>query len=84
MSTIFPQPSNEAQATSVSDEVAKVQWNDGVDAAKAALANSDKPIFLMDEMPGPGLEPDHMAMGWNSVWASEENSERWRKYQCQE
>ncbi|WP_157649197.1 hypothetical protein [Burkholderia ubonensis] len=51
-------------------------FNAGVAAAKAALAASDKPIFLRDEV-GPDLTTDAYAMGWNSVWAGEENRQRW-------
>ncbi|MFA0809490.1 hypothetical protein [Microbulbifer epialgicus] len=59
------------------DPEQKAKWDAGVAAAKQAMAESDRPIMLMDEMPGVGLEPDIEAMGWNSVWASEENSARW-------
>ena len=58
----------------------QAQWDAGVAAAKKAMAESDKPILMMDEVPGIGLEADITAMGWNSVWASEENSTRWKAF----
>lgn len=57
----------------------KSEWNRGVNAAKAALDASDKPIFMMDELPILSLEPSLEAMGWNSVWAGQENSSRIKK-----
>ena len=52
------------------------EFDAGVAAAKAALAASDKPIFLRDEV-APDLTTDAYAMGWNSVWAGDENRQRW-------
>jgi hypothetical protein len=48
----------------------------GVESAKAALAESDKPLLMTDELHDDELSTAN-AMGWNSVWASEENSRRW-------
>ncbi|MGN3967124.1 hypothetical protein ACS0ZG_28070 [Burkholderia gladioli] len=48
------------------------QFAAGVAAATAALAASDKPIFLQDE-----VATDAYAMGWNSVWAGDENKKCW-------
>ncbi|WP_143134450.1 hypothetical protein [Burkholderia ubonensis] len=52
------------------------EFDAGVAAAKAALGASDKPIFLRDEV-APDLTTDAYAKGWNSVWAGEENRQRW-------
>jgi hypothetical protein len=54
------------------------RFDAGVAAAKAALEASDGPILLMDEV-GPGPNADAYAMGWNSVWASAENGQRWAR-----
>ncbi|MBO1897527.1 hypothetical protein HNW13_017460 [Shewanella sp. BF02_Schw] len=54
-------------------------WDRGVEAAQKALSSSDKPIMMLDELPGISMESDVEAMGWNSVWASEENSARFKQ-----
>jgi hypothetical protein len=59
------------------DPEVQADWDAGVAAAKESLAASDGPIMMMDEMPGISMDPDVKAMGWNSVWASEENRTRW-------
>ncbi|WP_155629586.1 hypothetical protein [Burkholderia territorii] len=48
----------------------------GVVAANAMLATTDGPIFLMDEL-GFDEHANCRAMGWNSIWASDENRRRW-------
>lgn len=48
----------------------------GVASAKASLAESDKPLMMTDELQDDEISTSN-AMGWNSVWASEENSRRW-------
>ncbi|WP_157381690.1 hypothetical protein [Burkholderia ubonensis] len=55
------------------------QFAAGVAAATAALAASVKPIFLLDEV-APDLLTDAYAMGWNSVWAGDENKKRWAEF----
>lgn len=51
-------------------------FDSGVAAAKAELAASDSPILVMDEA-GINQTANSHAMGWNSIWASEENGRRW-------
>lgn len=53
-------------------------WDIGVEAAHKALSSSDKPIMMMDELPGLSMESDVEAMGWNSIWASDENKARFK------
>lgn len=48
----------------------------GKEAALATLAESTRPLLLMDEMCN-SAEETAFAMGWNSVWASDENKQRW-------
>ncbi|MGC8213096.1 hypothetical protein [Ralstonia pseudosolanacearum] len=52
------------------------RFDAGVAAANAVLSASDAPIFLRDEV-APDMTTDAYAMGWNSVWASDENQKRW-------
>lgn len=49
--------------------------NKGMAEAKATLASLAGPIFLKDEGGFDPLEQAY-AMGWNAVWASKENHER--------
>lgn len=51
----------------------------GVESAKAVLAESDKPLMVMDELHDDELSTAN-AKGWNLVWASPENSRRWHAY----
>lgn len=53
----------------------QIKFDDGVMAAKQAMEKSNKPIVLMDEL-GDGVDPNYRAIGWNTVWASEENRNR--------
>ncbi len=53
----------------------------GAASAKAMLAQSNYPLVMMDELCDDELSTCH-AMGWNSVWASEENSRRWAEYRA--
>ncbi|MBA9859261.1 hypothetical protein D7S81_21795 [Ralstonia insidiosa] len=48
----------------------------GVIAAKAALDGAGTPILSRDES-ALGEPERSYALGWNSVWASEENRRRW-------
>ncbi|HCE7248310.1 TPA: hypothetical protein NHR53_006212 [Pseudomonas aeruginosa] len=48
----------------------------GAASAKALLAESENPLMMTDELHDDELSTAN-AMGWNSVWASEENSRRW-------
>ena len=34
--------------------------------------------MMMDELPGLSMESDVEAMGWNSIWASDENKARFK------
>lgn len=54
----------------------------GMAEAKAAMAASAGPIFLKDEGGFDSLEQAY-AMGWNAVWASEENHERFQGIQAE-
>lgn len=49
--------------------------NQGIAAAQAALEASSAPIFPMDEFTDDE-EMRSYAIGWNSVWASDANRER--------
>ena len=51
----------------------------GVASAKALLAESDKPIHMVDELCDDELLTAN-AKGWNSIWASPENNRRWKAY----
>lgn len=58
-------------------------YNNGVEAAKSMLASSSAPLFIKDEYSFNDLANSE-AMGWNSVWASEENNRRWQDYREQQ
>jgi hypothetical protein len=45
--------------------------------ALAALEKSPSPIFAMDEFCDKETDRAY-AIGWNSIWASEENGARWK------
>jgi hypothetical protein len=47
----------------------------GKAAAEVALARSEDAIFAADELTGSKSDTA-FAMGWNSVWASDENRRR--------
>jgi hypothetical protein len=49
--------------------------DDGVAAAKNALATQSRPIFLADEFSSNELQNAN-AIGWNSVYATQENLSR--------
>lgn len=56
-------------------------WKSGafeasVAAANAMHATTDGPIFLMDEF-GFDEHANCHAIGWSSIWASDENRRRW-------
>ncbi|MDD1011605.1 hypothetical protein M5G27_29530 [Pseudomonas shahriarae] len=51
----------------------------GVASAKALLAESSNPVLMVDELCDDELSTAN-AKGWNSVWASPENSRRWQAY----
>lgn len=53
--------------------------NAGICGANAALAQSDKPLLIMDEYCQDELATAY-AIGWNSVWACDENRRRWADY----
>lgn len=48
----------------------------GRTAAMAMLDKSSAPLFIKDEL-CVNEEATAEAMGWNSVWASDENQARW-------
>lgn len=54
----------------------KEAYEAGAASAKAVLAESSKPLMMVDELCDDELSTAN-AMGWNSVWASDENSRRW-------
>jgi len=47
----------------------------GAASAQAVLAESSNPLLMANELCDDELSTAH-AMGWNSVWAVEENSRR--------
>lgn len=51
----------------------------GVASAKALFAESSRPLMMVDELCADELSAAN-AKGWNSVWASPENSRRWQAY----
>jgi len=68
----------------VSDgEPPEAEWNawraEGKTAAEQALLHSSGPILLKDEY-GPMPQDMAKAMGWNAVWASEENRRRLQRW----
>jgi hypothetical protein len=64
-------------------EPAEAEWNawwaEGKAAAEQALVDSSSPIFLQDES-GPRPQDTAKAMGWNSVWASQDNRRRFQHW----
>jgi hypothetical protein len=55
-------------------------YAEGRSAAEAALRDSPLPIFLKDELTDSQRNTVR-AMGWNSLWASDENRRRLRALQ---
>ena len=53
----------------------KEAFEAGAASAKAVLAESSNPLLMSNELCDDELSTAH-AMGWNSVWAAEENSRR--------
>ncbi|NWD57235.1 hypothetical protein HX878_21125 [Pseudomonas veronii] len=67
-----------AQVPSVETDTLRLRqeaYDAGAAAAADLLAASDSPIMLTDELCGDELSTAY-AMGWNSKWASEENTRR--------
>lgn len=56
----------------------KNAYEEGVTSAKTFLAESENSLLMTDEFCNDELSTA-LAMGWNSVWASEENRQRWAK-----
>lgn len=54
----------------------KEAYEAGAASAKLVLAESSNPLMMVDELHEDELATAN-AMGWNSVWASDENSRRW-------
>lgn len=56
----------------------KEAFDAGAASARAHLNESDEPLLMVDEFHDDELATAN-AKGWNSVWASEENSRRWNR-----
>lgn len=63
----------------VTDAQRKEAFEAGAASARVALASSNDPLMMMDELCDDELSTAQ-AMGWNSVWASEENRQRWAEH----
>lgn len=56
----------------------KEAFKRGVSAAKNALKRADRPLMIQDEFSFSEIQSVE-AMGWNSIYASDENQTLWKK-----
>lgn len=53
-------------------------FDQGRESASNTLSSSDDPIFIQDECCLNDFDSSWMK-GWNSIWASAENQQRWNR-----
>lgn len=62
----------------MTEDEKKEAYDRGVSFAKSALINATRPLMLQDEC-GFNETRNIESMGWNSIYASDENQALWKK-----